>query len=392
MSLITHLECSRCAARYSSEQVVNLCACGSPLFVRYDLQRAASKLNPQTLKSRPQNLWRYREVLPVAAEASVISLDEGFTPLVHARRLGDRLGLPNLYLKDESRNPTGSFKARGMAVAVSKAHELGIRRLAVPSAGNAGGALAAYAAKAGMEAAIFMPEGTPLANRLECALHGASLSLVPGSIKDCGRVMRERLQGADWFDVSTLREPYRVEGKKTMAYEIYEQMGGRFPDAMIYPTGGGTGLIGMWKAFDEMEAMQWITDRRPRMFAIQAQGCAPIVRAYAAGSERAEEWQDPATLASGLRVPAGIGDFLILQAVRKSRGAALAVSDADMLAAVRQIAETEGLVTSPEGGATLAGLKKLLVDGFLGGHESIVLFLTATGYKYLEVLEGIESD
>ena len=326
---MTHLECSRCATHYSSEQIVNLCKCGSPLFARYDLQRAFRELDSQTLKSRPQNLWRYREVLPVAAEASIISLDEGFTPLVHARRLGDRLGLPNLYLKDESRNPTGSFKARGMAVAVSKAHELGIRRLAVPSAGNAGGALAAYAAKAGMEAEIFMPEGTPLANRLECALHGANVTLVPGSIKECGRVMRERLQGADWFDVSTLREPYRVEGKKTMAYEIYEQMGGRLPDAMIYPTGGGTGLIGMWKAFDEMQEMQWIADRRPRMFAVQAQGCAPMVRAYAAGTERAQEWQDPATLASGLRVPAGIGDFLILQAVRKSRGAALAVSDSD---------------------------------------------------------------
>ena len=233
-----------------------------------------------------------------------MSLGEGFTPLLRARRLGDKLGLPNLYLKDESQNPTGSFKARGMAVAVSKAHELGIRKLAVPSAGNAGGALAAYAAKAGMEAAIFMPEGTPLANRLECALHGAKVTLVPGSIKDCGRVMCESLQGENWFDVSTLREPYRVEGKKTMAYEVYEQMGGRLPDAMIYPTGGGTGLIGMWKAFDEMHELGWIADRRPRMFAIQAHGCAPMVRAYAEGTEHAEEWKDPQTLASGLRVPA----------------------------------------------------------------------------------------
>ncbi len=316
-----------------------------------------------------------------------MSLGEGFTPLLTARRLGDKLGLPNLYLKDESQNPTGSFKARGMAVAVSKAYELGIRRVAVPSAGNAGGALAAYAAKAGMEAAIFMPEGTPLANRLECLLHGAQVTLVPGSIKDCGRVMRETLQGQDWFDLSTLREPYRVEGKKTMAYEIYEQMGGRLPDAMIYPTGGGTGLIGMWKAFEEMQGLGWITDRRPRMFAVQAHGCAPLVRAYAAGSERAEEWVNPQTLASGLRVPAGIGDSLILSAVRKSRGAALAVSDHDMLEAVREIAQTEGLITSPEGGSTLAGLKKMLADGFLGGHESIVLFLTATGYKYMEALE-----
>jgi threonine synthase len=306
-----------------------------------------------------------------------------------ARRLGDKLGLPNLYLKDEGQNPTGSFKARGMAVAVSMARELGIWRLAVPSGGNAGGALAAYAAKAGMEAAIFMPEETPLANRLECALHGAKVTLVPGSIKDCGRMMSERLKGEDWFDVSTLREPYRVEGKKTMAYEVFEQLGGRLPDAMIYPTGGGTGLIGMWKAFDEMQELGWIGARRPRMFSVQAQGCAPIVRAFAAGAERAEEWVNAQTLASGLRVPAAIGDFLILRALRESRGAALAVSDGAMLTAVREIAETEGIITSPEGGATLAGLRRLLADGFLAGHETTVLFLTATGYKYLEALETL---
>ena len=389
MSFMTHLECARCARKYPVGQILNLCECGSPLFARYDLRRVSTKLEPQTLKSRGRDLWRYREVLPVASEASIVSLGEGFTPLLRARRLGDRLGLPNLYLKDESQNPTGSFKARGMAVAVSKAYELGIRKLAAPSAGNAGGAMAAYAAKAGMEAAIFMPEGTPLANRLECELHGARVTLVAGSIKDCGRVMRETLQGGDWFDMSTLREPYRVEGKKTMAYEVYEQLGGRLPDAMIYPTGGGTGLIGMWKAFDEMQELGWIADRRPRMFAVQAHGCAPMVRAYAEGTEHAEEWMDPQTIASGLRVPAGIGDFLILRAVRKSRGAALAVSDADMLTAVQEIAETEGLITSPEGGATLAGLRKLLSEGLLAGHESIVLFLTATGYKYLEALEKL---
>ncbi len=389
MSFLTHLECARCAKEYPAGQIHNLCECGLTLFARYDLRRASTKLEPQMLKSRARDLWRYREVLPVASESLILSLGEGFTPLLRAHRLGDKLGLPNLYLKDESQNPTGSFKARGMAVAVSRAHELGIRKLAVPSAGNAGGAMAAYAAKAGMEAAVFMPEGTPLANRLECALHGAKVTLVPGSIKDCGRVMRESLPGDDWFDMSTLREPYRVEGKKTMAYEVYEQLGGRLPDAMVYPTDGGTGLIGMWKAFDEMQEMGWIAERRPRMFAVQAHGCAPMVRAYAEGAERAEEWKDPQTLASGLRVPAAIGDFLILGAVRKSRGAALAVSDADMLGAVREIAEMEGLITSPEGGATLAGLKKLLADGFLGGHESIVLFLTGTGYKYLEALEKL---
>jgi threonine synthase len=389
MSFLTHLECARCAKQFSAGEVQNLCECGSTLFARYDMRRAATKLEPQALKTRAWDLWRYREVLPVASEESIISLGEGFTPLLRARRLGDQLGLPNLYLKDESQNPTGSFKARGMAVAVSKALELGIRKLAVASAGNAGGALAAYAAKAGMEAAIYMPEGTPLANRLECLLHGARVTLVPGSIKDCGRAMRENLAGEDWFDVSTLREPYRVEGKKTMAYEIYEQLGGHLPDAMIYPTGGGTGLIGMWKGFDEMRELGWIAERRPRMFAVQAHGCAPLVRAYAEVTERAEEWSDPRTLASGLRVPSAIGDFLTLGAVRKSRGAALAVSDGDMLTAVREIAETEGLITSPEGGATLAGLRKLLFDGFLGGHESIVLFLTASGYKYTDALEKL---
>jgi threonine synthase len=389
MSFVTHLECARCGKRLPAGEVHNLCECGSPLLVRYDLRRASVKLQRENLRSRSPDLWRYREVLPITRESSVVCLGEGCTPLMLARRLGDKLGLANLYLKDESQNPTGSFKARGMAVAVSMACELGIRRLAVPSAGNAGGALAAYAAKAGTEAAIFMPEETPLANRLECALHGAKVTLVPGSIKDCGRIMRERLGGEDWFDVSTLREPYRVEGKKTMAYEVFEQLGARLPDAMIFPTGGGTGLIGMWKAFDEMQELGWIGARRPRMFAVQAQGCAPMVRAFAAGAEQAEEWVNAQTLASGLRVPGAIGDFLILRALRESRGAALAVSDAAMLGAVREIAETEGIITSPEGGATLAALKRLIADGFLAGHETIVLFLTATGYKYLEVLETL---
>lgn len=318
-------------------------------------------------------------------------LGEGFTPLLRAHRLGKKLGLENLYLKDEAANPTGSFKARGLAVAVSMAYELGVRRLAIPSAGNAGGALAAYAAKAGLEAAIFMPEATPAANRVECLLFGAEVVLVPGSIKDCARVMRERLKDADWFDVSTLREPYRIEGKKTMAYEVVEQLGGRVPEAIIYPTGGGTGLIGMWKAFEEMEALGWIGKRRPRMFAVQAQGCAPIVRAFATGGEAAEEWLSPETLASGLRVPSAIGDFLMLRALRESRGVALAVSDHDMLTALRELAETEGVITSPEGGATLAALKKLVSDGLLAGHETIILFLTASGFKYLEVLEPLAS-
>jgi threonine synthase len=389
MSFVTYLECARCARRYEPGRVYNLCGCGGPLLVRYDLRRAAQELVRARMASREPTLWRYREVLPVTQDSSVLCLGEGFTPLIHARRLGKRLGLPNLFLKDESRNPTGSFKARGLAVAVSMANELGIRKLAMPSAGNAGGALAAYAALAGLEAAIYMPEETPLANREECVLLGAKVGLVSGSIKECGRAMREQLKEGEWFDVSTLREPYRLEGKKTMAYEVVEQLGGRVPQAMIYPTGGGTGLIGMWKAFAEMEELGWTGGRRPRMFSVQAKGCAPIVRAFAQGSDRAEEWEDPQTIASGLRVPSAIGDFMMLQALRESRGGALAVSDSDMLGAVRELAQTEGVVTSPEGGATLAALKKLLEDGFLAGHESIVLFLTASGYKYQEVLETL---
>jgi len=388
MSFVTHLECGRCGKQFEPGKVYNLCDCGSPLLARYDLGQAARTLSRDRMARRPANLWRYREVLPVARESSIVSLGEGFTPLIHAERLGEKLGLPNLHLKDESANPTGSFKARGLAVAVSMARELGIRKLAMPSAGNAGGALAAYAARAGMEAAVFMPEGTPLANRLECSLLGARVETVAGSIKDCGRVMRERLGGDDgWFDVSTLREPYRLEGKKTMAYELVEQLDGAAPDAIIYPTGGGTGLIGMWKAFAEMEELGWIGARRPRMFAVQSAGCAPVVRAFANRAERAEEWENPETLASGLRVPSAVGDFLILRALSESRGAALAVEDVTMLDAVRELAETEGLVTSPEGGATLAALKRLVADGFLAGYETVVLLLTGSGYKYVEVLQ-----
>jgi len=389
MSFVTHLECARCGKRFEPGHVYNLCVCGAPLVVRYDLRWAAQSLVMKRLGTREPTLWRYKEVLPVARESSVLCLGEGFTPLIHALRLGKRLGLPNLYLKDESQNPTGSFKARGLAVAASMANELGIRKLAMPSAGNAGGALAAYAAQGGMEAAIFMPNETPLANRQECVLLGAKVVLVSGSIKDCGREMREQLKDGEWFDVSTLREPYRLEGKKTMAYEVVEQLGGRAPQAMIYPTGGGTGLIGMWKAFAEMEELGWTSGPRPRMFSVQAQGCAPIVRAFAQGSDRAAEWENPQTIASGLRVPSAIGDFMMLQVLRESRGAALAVSDAEMLAAMRELGETEGLLTSPEGGATLAALKKLLADGFLAGHECIILFLTASGYKYQEVLDTL---
>jgi threonine synthase len=389
MSAISHLECARCAKQYEVGRVYNLCTCGSPLWVRYDLQRLDAARWREQLVMRPPTLWRYREVLPVRNESCIVSLGEGCTPLLHARHLGEKLGMANLYLRDESLNPTGSFKARGLAVAVSMAKELGIERLAIPSAGNAGGALAAYAASAGLAATIFMPEATPLANRMECRLFGAEVVLVPGSIKDCARALRKRAESKGWFDCSTLREPYRLEGKKTMAYEVVEQLRGRVPDAMIYPTGGGTGLIGMWKAFEEMQQLGWIGERRPRMFAVQATGCAPIVRAFAQDVEQAEEWLNPETVASGLRVPAAIGDFLMLRVLRASRGGALAVEDSAMLSAVRELAGAEGVITSPEGGATLAALRRLLSDGHLSGLETVVLFLTASGYKYVEALEAL---
>ena len=392
MSLLAHLECSRCQKQFEPGKIYNLCSCGGPLLVCYHLKKLAGRRIRSRLGARAANLWRYREVLPVKNESSIVCLGEGFTPLLHADRLGKHLGHRRLYLKDESRNPTGSFKARGMALAVSMARELGITKIAVPSAGNAAGALAAYAAKAGMETAVFMPEGTPLANRLECEIQGARVVLVPGSIKDCARAMRESGSGKGWFDVSTLREPYRLEGKKTMAYEVLEQLDWRLPDVMIYPTGGGTGLIGMWKAFDEMEEMGWIGSKRPRMVAVQAAGCAPMVRAFQQHKERAEEWKNPATLASGLRVPSAIGDFLILRAVRASGGSALAVDDSAMLTAVRELAQWEGVLTSPEGGATLAALKQLHADGTISGSETVVLFLTATAYKYMEAMETLAAN
>jgi threonine synthase len=389
MSLLAYLECSRCKKQLEPGKVYNLCSCGGPLLARYHLKKLAGRRIRSRRGGRPANLWRYREVLPVKNESSIVCLGEGFTPLLPAERLGKRLGLANLYLKDESRNPTGSFKARGMALAVSMARELGITKISVPSAGNAAGALAAYAAKAGMEAGVFMPEGTPLANRLECEIQGARVVLVPGSIKDCARVMRESAGEQGWFDVSTLREPYRLEGKKTMAYEVFEQLEWRLPDVMIYPTGGGTGLIGMWKAFEEMQEMGWIGAERPRMVSVQATGCAPMVRAFARQAEQAEEWPNPTTVAAGLRVPSAIGDFLILRALRESGGTALAVEDAAMLESVRELAETEGVFTSPEGGATLAAAKQLLSNGDLTGAETVVLFLTATAYKYMEAMETL---
>jgi threonine synthase len=382
---LTHLQCAACGRETDPGKLQNLCgACGKPLLARYDLARAARALTKDALAARRgADMWRYREVLPLDSDEHIISLGEGFTPLLRADRLGGALGLSNLLIKDESKNPTQSFKARGMSAAVSRAKELGATKLAVPSAGNAAGALAAYAARAGLEAHIFMPRDTPRANVVECQQTGARVMLIDGLITDCGAAIARRKDAQGWFDVSTLKEPYRVEGKKTLGYELAEQLDWRLPNVIIYPTGGGTGLIGMWKAFDEMQQMGWIDARRPRMIAVQSSGCAPIVRAFERGQRFADEFENASTIASGLRVPRAIGDFLILDAIRESRGAALAVSDEEILAAVREIGATEGLFVAPEGAACLPALRKLIAAGKIARDETVVLFNTGAGVKYV---------
>ena len=386
---VTHLKCAACGRRHEAQRLHNLCVeCGKPLLVRYDLSLAVRSLTKENLPGRRADLWRYREVLPVARDENIVSLGEGWTPLLHAARLGAQLGTGQLYIKDEGQNPTQSFKARGMAAAVSMAKELGAQKLAVPSAGNAAGALAAYAARAGLEAHIFMPADTPRANVVECEQTGAHVTLMQGLITDCGAEVARRKEAEGWFDVSTLKEPYRVEGKKTLGYELAEQMNWTLPDVIIYPTGGGTGLIGMWKAFDEMEQMGWIDKKRPRMITVQAAGCAPIVRAFEQGERFAAEFPNAATTASGLRVPKAIGDFLILDALRASGGTAVAVTDEELLAATREIGAAEGLFCAPEGAACLPALKKLLAAGEVKRDERIVLFNTGAGVKYLESYGG----
>lgn len=382
---VTHLSCFNCAQEFEARKLHQLCtACGKPLKVHYDLRRAAETLTKAALVGREPNLWRYWEVLPVERRENAVCLGEGFTPLAHAPRLGAARGMRNLFIKDESLNPTASFKARGMALAVSMAKELGLHKLAVPTAGNAGGALAAYAAKAGMEATIFMPRDVPAVNRIEAESCGAKVILVDGLITDCARALAERKDQEGWFDVSTLKEPYRIEGKKTMGYELAEQMNWQLPDVIIYPTGGGTGLVGMWKAFEEMEAMGWIGSRRPRMISVQATGCAPIVNAFNAGERAAAEVQNAHTIAAGLRVPRAIGDFIILDIVRASGGRALAVDDEALLAGARAMGAQEGIFAAPEGGATLAALDLMLAKGEIKPDESVVLFNTGGGVKYLE--------
>ena len=382
---VTHLECGACGTTHEAGRVHTTCSeCGKPLLVQYDLRRAGKALTREALRWRSATMWRYREVLPPGNEASITTLGEGFTPLLPARALGTSLGLQELYVKDESQNPTLSFKARGMSTAVSMAKELGITALATPSAGNAASALAAYAALAGIPAWIFMPADTPTANRLECDVTGARVTLIDGLITDCAAEIARRKEGEGWFDVATLREPYRVEGKKTLGYELAEQLDWRLPDVIIYPTGGGTGLIGMWKAFAEMEALGWIGPERPRMVVVQSATCAPIVRAFEEGERFATEFADARTCAAGLRVPRAIGDFLILDAVRDSGGTALAVSDAELIAGARELARSEGIFACPEGGACVPALRRLLQSGVVRGSERVVIFNTGSGVKYPE--------
>jgi threonine synthase len=385
---VKHLECSSCHRQYPARQLHNVCTeCGKPLLVRYDLQRISKFMTKQNIFSRVSSLWRYREVLPVRREDNIVSLGEGWTPLIHAKSLGASLGMEQVYVKDESLNPTQSFKARGMAVAVSMAKELGVKKLAAPSAGNAGGALGAYCARANLEAFLIMPRDTPRANIVECELSGAHVTLIDGLITDCGAEVARRKDANGWFEVSTMKEPYRVEGKKTLGYEIAEQSAWVLPDVVIYPTGGGTGLIGMWKAFDEMQQLGWIDEKRPRMVSVQAEGCAPIVRAFTAGQRFAEEFPNAATVASGIRVPKAIGDFLILDALKESGGAAIAVSDEELLDGARQLARTEGIFAAPEGGACVPALRKLLDKGLVKNSDKVVLFNTGAGVKYLDVFD-----
>jgi threonine synthase len=388
---ITHLQCGLCGLEHEARRLLNLCRnCGKPLLVRYDLNRSKTTLTKESLAARRADLWRYREVLPVEQDDNIISLGEGWTPLLRAERLGETVGIRELYIKDESQNPTQSFKARGMAVAISMARELGARKVAVPSAGNAAGALAAYAARAGLESFIFMPRDTPRANVVECEQTGAHVTLMDGLITDCGAEVAKRKEAEGWFDVSTLKEPYRVEGKKTLGYELAEQLNWELPDVIIYPTGGGTGLIGMWKAFDEMEQMGWIGSKRPRMVTVQAAGCAPIVRAFEEGKRFADEFPNAATTASGLRVPKAIGDFLILDALRESGGTAVSVTDEELIAATREIGAAEGVFCAPEGAACLPALRKLIDEDLVNSGDRVVLFNTGSGVKYMESFESAD--
>ena len=389
MSFVTHLECADCARKYPAGQPHNLCTdCHRPLWVCYDLDRLREQCPVESLAGRPSDLWRYRELLPYADAANIVSLGETATPILSASRLGSELGLANLQIKDESRLPTGSFKARGMAMAITMANELGIRRVACPTAGNAGGAMAAYASRAGMESFVFMPDDTPMINLKETHLAGARVFRVNGLINDCGRLVGEGREPMGWFDLSTLKEPYRIEGKKTMGLELAEQLGWELPDVILYPTGGGTGLIGMWKAFAELEAIGWLpSGKRPRMIACQSEGCAPIVRAFEAGEKHAPPFENAHTVASGLRVPVAVGDFMILNAVRESGGCAVTAPESCISVWMERLAKLEGLAICPETAICMGALDQLLAGGAIQPGERVLVFNTGGAMKYPDLIE-----
>ena len=382
---LVRLDCTKCDRTYAPGAVLNLCTgCNAPLFARYDLERAARTLRPEALTTRERSMWRYHEVLPVEDPAQRLSLGEGWTPLLRAPRLGAQLGLKQVWVKDEGGNPTGSFKARGLSAAVTMAKVLGAKAVCLPSAGNAGSALAAYAARGGLEAHVFVPKDIASLFLMETRAYGAHVETVEGLITDAGRVCAGLAKEQGWYECATLKEPYRVEGKKTMGYELAEQLGWTLPDVILYPTGGGTGLIGMWKAFEEMEAMGLIGSKRPRMVAVQAEGCAPMVKAHEEGRPDAPMWQGATTHAHGLRVPKALGDFLILRAVKQSGGTAVAVTEAQIIQGVKDVCAAEGLFVAPEGGACVAALRKLQAAGQVTPAESVVVFNTGTGFKYVE--------
>ena len=388
-SYLSHLECTETGETYNADEPHTLSpAAQKVLYPRYDIDAVRREVDPSVFATRPPTMWRYFELLPVRDEANVVTLGEGGTPMLRASNLERSLDARTLYIKDEGQNPTGSFKARGLSAAVSRAKELGLTRLTVPSAGNAGGALASYCARGAMESYVFMPEDAPVANRTEVALTGAQLTLVKGLISDAGRLSREKAAELGLFDISTLREPYRVEGKKTMGYEIAQSLGWRLPEAVVYPTGGGTGIVGMWKAFSEMECLGWIGPERPKMIVVQSTGCAPIVRAFEQGVRHAEPWENAETIAAGIRVPAAVGDYLILDAVRESGGTAIAVTDEEILAGVREMATAEGVWAAPEGAATLVAYRKLRESGFLAPETETLLLVTGAGSKYTDVTMG----
>ncbi|MBM31972.1 MAG: threonine synthase [Chloroflexi bacterium] len=392
-SYLTILECTYCFAEYPSDELINLCIkCGKVLFPKYDLNLIKKELNPNVFSNRSSNMWRYRELMPIIKESNIVSLNEGFTPLIKSSNLGDKLGLKNLLIKDETMNPTGSFKARGLSAAISKAKELGAKSITIPSAGNAGGAMAAYGALAKLDTYVFMPKDTPLANVIETKAYGAEVQLIDGYITDAGKFSQNLVSSKGVFDVSTLKEPYRVEGKKTMGFEIAEQLNWTLPEFIIYPTGGGTGIVGIWKALHELKELGWIKDPMPKMICVQAEGCSPIVDAFLKGDDFADPFKNPSSIASGMRVPAAIGDYLVIRSLRESGGTGLKVSDEEMIKGVKYLSENEGIFAAPEGGATIAGLQKLLDRGEINENNKVLLLVTGSGFKYLDKLSPFFED